>query len=184
MRTRFSLILLVSGFLLTGCAPVIFTAGAGAGYVATHEEPRSKVEMFFDDLARSIRQTTRRITGGQPSQPTKAAGAATGLALKIDKSSIAPATVKPGDQVKLTLRYVITGAPKKGAQIREKSTLASGGKELTVLKDETVGKDNGIWENTLTFAVPASAKPGKYTITQLISAQGQNRSSRRSFTVQ
>lgn len=178
-----ALILAVT-LLLTGCAPLIFTAGAGAGYVATQEEPRSKVGHFFDDLGRSIKQTTRKITGTPTPRTPTTEGATGGLVLAIKNSTVAPTKVAQGDQVKLTLRYVVSGAPEKGIQLREKNTLAMGGQELSVLKDEIVDKENGTWENTLTFAVPDSAKPGKYTITLQISAQGQTRSSRRSFTVQ
>ncbi len=57
------------------------------------------------------------------------------------------------------------------------------GKELTVLKDESTERENGTWENTLTFAVPESAQSGKYTVTLRVSAQGQTRTAQRSFTV-
>ena len=83
----------------------------------------------------------------------------------------------------LTLQYMIMGAPEKGVTIREKSSLIRDGKELTVLKEESSEKENGTWENTLSFAVPESAQPGKFTVTLQISAQGQTRSTRRSFTV-
>jgi hypothetical protein len=184
MPIKLSLALVLAlTLLLTGCAPLIFTAGAGAGFVATQEEPRSKVGDFFDDLGRSIKQTTRKITGTKPPRTPTTAGAAGGLVLAIKNSRVAPTKVAPGDQVQLTLRYVILGAPEKGIKLREKNTLTMGGQELSVLKDETDDKENGTWENTLTFAIPDSAKPGKYTITQQISARGQTRSSRRSFTV-
>ncbi len=170
--------------LLTGCAPLIFTAGAGAGYVATQEEPKKKVGDFFDDLGRSIKQTTRKITGTPPPRTPTTAAATGGLVLRIKNATVAPIKVKQGDQVTLTLRYVVSGAPEQGIQLREKNTLVLAGQELTVLKDETVTKENGTWENTLTFAIPDSAQPGKYTINQQINAKGQSRSSRRSFTVQ
>jgi hypothetical protein len=83
----------------------------------------------------------------------------------------------------LTLQYTIIGAPEKGVTIREKSSLSREGKVLTVLKDESSRKENGTWENTLSFAVPKSAKPGKYSVNLQISAQGQARSARRTFTV-
>ncbi|MBV5318016.1 MAG: hypothetical protein JZU50_09405 [Desulfobulbaceae bacterium] len=170
--------------LLAGCAPLIFTAGAGAGYVATQEEPRSKVGAFFDELGRSIKQTTRKLTGAKPTRKQSAAVNSGGLTLTINNATVAPTKVTIGDQVKLTLQYVVSGAPEKGLKVREKTSLTSSGQELTVLKDETVVKENGTWENTLTFAIPGSAKPGKYTVAQQISAQGKTRSSRRSFTVQ
>jgi len=178
-----SLFLVAVALFLHGCAPLVFTAGAGAGYVATQEEPRSKIEVFFDDLGRSIRQTTRRITGGASGRRPSAPAPSGGFALKIQRSTLAPTEVRTGEQVTLTLQYLITGAPDKGVKIRERSSLSSGGKELTVLKDESSDKENGIWENTLSFTVPESAQPGKYVVTLQISAQGQTRSTRRSFSV-
>jgi hypothetical protein len=189
---------ITASYLLSGCAaPLLLTAGAagaGAGYVATQEKPRSQVEIFFNDLGRSIRQTTRRISAGLPggrpatyreptSRPSVASEPRSGFALKIQRSTLAPPTVSKGEQVTLTLQYMIMGAPEKGVTIREKSSLNRDGKELTVLKDESSEKENGTWENTLSFAVPASAQSGKFTVTLQISAQGQTRSTRRSFTV-
>ena len=43
----FAVFLVAAALLLGGCAPLVFTAGAGAGYVATQEKPRNKVEAFF-----------------------------------------------------------------------------------------------------------------------------------------
>jgi len=189
---------ITASYLLSGCAtPLLLTAGAagaGAGYVATQEKPRSQVEIFFNDLGRSIRQTTRRISAGLPgrrpasyreptSRPSVASEPRSGFALKIQRSTLAPPTVNKGEQVTLTLQYMIMGAPEKGVTIREKSSLIRDGKELTVLKEESSEKENGTWENTLSFAVPESAQSGKFTVTLQISAQGQTRSTRRSFTV-
>jgi hypothetical protein len=193
-----SAIFVVASYLLSGCAaPLVLTAGAagaGAGYVATQEKPRSQVEIFFNDLGRSIRQTTRRISGElsgrRPAtyeEPTGRRPVApeprSGFALKIQRSTLAPAAVNKGEQVTLTLQYMIMGAPEKGVTIRERSSLNRDGKELTVLKEESSEKENGTWENTLSFAVPESAQSGKFTVTLQISAQGQTRSTRRSFTV-
>ena len=91
--------------------------------------------------------------------------------------------MKKGDQVTLTLQYALMGAPPAGVKVTDKSTLLIGGKELTVLKNESSTKENGTWESTLTFAVPESAAPGKYTVLQELSAQGKTRNARRSFTV-
>jgi hypothetical protein len=55
---------------------------------------------------------------------------------------------------------------------------------LSVLKDETVTRENGSWENSLTFAVPHSAKGGTYTVKLRIGTKGLSRSVQRSFTVQ
>ncbi len=177
-------LLIVAGFLHSGCAPLVLTAGAGAGYVAAKEEPRSKVETFFEDLGRSIRQTTRKLTSGRSSAQRQTSEQYRGrLALRIQRSTLAPTEVYRGEQVTLTLQYVIMGAPKGGVKIREKSTLSKDGKELTVLKDESSQKENGTWENTLSFAVPKSAKAGKYSVSLQISTQGQTRSARHSFTL-
>lgn len=211
--TRLLIVLLVAAHLfLTGCAAPLFLAAAGgAGYLATQEEPRQEFEKFLQDLDKSIKQTTRKITGEQQAeevakdQPNEAITNGqpvgkiasekkpvrkqlnnqpqTGLIFTIQKASISPAKVKSGEEVKFVLRFVILGAPATGLKVIGKSTLSVDGKELTVLKDESTTKENGTWENTLTFAVPDSAKPGKYTIIHELSAQGVTRRSQRSFTV-
>ena len=169
-HTRLIIALLIAvTFLWAGCAPL--------------KEPMRKVDKFFQDLGKSIKQTTKKIRGEQPTGKQINYEPQNGLVLKIQKSSITPTKVKKDEQVTLTLQYVIMGAPAAGIKVTEKSTLLSDGKELTILKDESTTKENGTWENTLTFAVPDSAKPGKYTIIQELSAQGLTRSSPRSFTV-
>lgn len=178
----FAVFFAAAAVLLGGCAPLVFTAGAGTGYVATQEKPRNKVEAFFDDLGRSIKQTTRKLTGGAPDKRQNQSRKG-GLTLKIHKSALTPATVNKGEQVQATLRYSIAGASQKGTTVQERSGLSREGKELTVLKDESTERENGTWENTLTFAVPESAQPGKYTVTLRVSAQGQTRIAQRSFMV-
>lgn len=183
------LVLLCCCWFTGGCAPLIVAGAAGAGYVATHEEPRGKVEQFFDDLGRSIRQTTRRITADDRPSARRSSNARPaedqgGFSLAMIRSSLAPAKVKPGDSVTLTLQYRVSGAPDQGVGIREKSTLFKDGKELTVLREGTADRENGTWESTLTFAVPASARSGKYAVILQVSGQGKSRSVRRLFTVQ
>lgn len=168
---RLSIVLfLAAHLLLAGCAPVF-------------QEPIRKVDRFFQDLGRSIKHTTRKIRGEQPAGKQKASESHNRLVCTIHKISIAPDKVKKGEQVKLTLQYGIMGAPPAGLKVTEKSILLTGGKELTVLKDESTTKENGTWENTLTFVVPDSATSGKYTILEELHCQGVTRSARRSFTV-
>ena len=68
--TRLLIVLLVAAHLfLTGCAAPLFLAAAGgAGYLATQEEPRQEFEKFLQDLDKSIKQTTRKITGEQQAE--------------------------------------------------------------------------------------------------------------------
>ena len=168
---------------LSGCAPAFIAAGAGAGYLATHEDSRRKVGLFFQDLNRSIQKTTRKIYDEQWTSRQMAYSTNSGFILKIRKMSLTPGTVNKGEKVKLIVEYVVMGGPEKGASVEEKQSLFSGGKELTVLNNQTTTKENGTWENTLTFAVPDSADPGKYTVIQVIKAKGLTRTARRSFTI-
>ncbi len=147
-------------------------------------EPIRTVDNFFQNIGRSIQRTTRKMTNEQPARKQTSSQSHNKLVCTIQKASIAPDEVKKGTQVTVTLQYVIKGAPTAGMQVTEKSILLAGDKELTVLKDESTTKENGTWENTLTFAVPESATPGTYTVLQELSVQGKTRSSRRSFTVQ
>jgi len=222
-------LLIAAHLFLTGCAaaPLLLATGA-AGYLATQEEPRQKFEKFLQDLDKSIKQTTQRISDEQPTeeidskqpvekqsgeQPTeeityekpvrRIAGEKpvkknvvekpvgkqisqnfpSRFVLTFQNASITSDTVKKGEEIRLVLRYVIMGAPAEGVMVAGKSTLSTEGKELMVLDDKSTTKENGTWENTLTFAVPDSATSGKYTITQELSAHGLTRRTQRSFTV-
>jgi len=184
LRRIFSLLCGLA-LLLEGCAPLVLTVGAGTSYAANRARSRSTVEIFFDDLGRSIQQTTRRLTGtgGRPRKTTSTSKSRNGLALKILQCSLAPSKVHPGDQVKVVLQYSIAGAPTAGVELVEKNSLMQGGKVLTVLKDERSTKESGTWENTLSFAVPQSAKPGEYTVKLQVSSKGTRRTVQRSFSV-
>ena len=142
------------------------------------------MEVFFVDLGRSIRNTTRQLTGAVSGRTAQESKAHTRLVLKVLKSSVAPTIVQPGDQVRVLLQYSISGASKQGVQLQEKSSLVKDGAVLSVLKDETVTRGNGSWENSLTFAVPHSAQSGTYTVKLRIGSQGLSRSVQRSFKVQ
>ncbi len=176
-------ILLIIGLLSTGCAPAFFAAGAGAGYLVSQKGSLKKVDRFFKNFGRSIRQTTRKIYSEKRTGQQIAYNSKKGLVLSIRKNEISPTRVKKGERVKLTLRYVLMGAPASGLQLKEKSRLMHGGKELSVLKTDSTNRENGTWENTLTFVVPESATSGRYTVVQELNVQRVRRSSSRSFTV-
>ena len=178
MFVRFLPVLLcVLSLALSGCTP----------------RSRYQVENFFDDLGRSISQTTRRLTGedqgsrrpvrSSRTQPQSQGQSPNALTLKVLQTSLKPVSVHPGDKVQVVLRYSISGAPSQGIALQQKSILLQDGKELAVLKEEGSTKEDGEWEDTLSFVVPSSAKAGKYMVTMRISGQGQSRSVQRSFTV-
>jgi hypothetical protein len=182
-KTLFSLVPFIF-FSFIVSTPVMVTIGAGTGYAAGRGKSRNTVEVFFDDLGRSIRQTTRQLTGSsRPKTRSTTRKHRKEPAVSINRSTLAPTEVYKGEQVTLTLRYVVHGAPAAGLKVRERSALSKDGKELTVLKDETTLKTNGTWENTLSFAVPTSAKSGNYSVTLQLSSQGKSTRARRSFTV-
>lgn len=185
MASRLLLILLlVCGPWLPGCAaPVIIAAGAGTGYVMADDKSRRKVDRFFKDISRSVKQTTRRLTREQPRKKTTAPGKQGRFALRINKTGLHPARVHSGDTVVVTLQYTVNGGPAGGSQIEVKRRLLKDGKEPTVLNTETATRKNGTWEDTLTFAVPDSATPGRYAVVQQISARGVKRTIQRPFMV-
>ena len=83
----------------------------------------------------------------------------------------------------VTLQYALSGGPAGGSRVEVQRSLLREGKRLTVLNTETATRENGTWENTLTFAVPDSARPGRYAVRQEISARGLTRTTERGFTV-
>lgn len=180
----FLFLLLGLGPLLAGCAaPVIIAAGAGTGYVMTDDRSRRKVDRFFQDLDRSVRQTTRRLSGDRPPRPTAVPGGKADFTLRVRKTTLQPAAVRQGATVTVTLQYALSGGPANGSRVEVKRRLLREGKTLTVLNTETATRENGTWENTLTFSVPDSAEPGRYAVVQEISARGVTRSTQRPFTV-
>ena len=185
MLVRLLLVLLLAcGPWLTGCAaPVIIAAGVGTGYVMTDDRSRRKVDRFFQDLSRSVKQTTRRLSGDRPARRTAVSGRTAAFTLRVRKTTLAPATVGKGATVTVTLQYALSGGPADGSRVEVKRSLLKEGKRLTVLNTETATRENGTWENTLTFAVPDSATPGRYAVLQEISARGLTRTTQRPFTV-
>jgi hypothetical protein len=174
----------IVALLLEGCSPLVFTSGGGNGSAASKPKHRNAVEAFFDDLGQSIKQTTRRLTGtGGEGRKRTATKAQSGLTLKVLQASLEPAKVHSGEQVKVVLQYSIAGAPAAGVALQEKTSLQQGDKLLVVLKEETSSKENGKWENTLSFAVPKSAQAGTYTVKLRLIAQGKSRTVQRSFSV-
>lgn len=168
-----TILLIAAHLLLNGCAS------------SSIKEPIRKVDKFFQDFASSVRHTTKKISGEPPPAKKQSnADPQNKPVFTIQKFTLTPAKVKHGDQVRLTLQYVVMGTSSAGLKITEKNTLSLDGKELTVLKEATSVKENGIWESALTFTVPESAKPGEYIVRQELSAQGLFRSSRRTFTLQ
>jgi hypothetical protein len=182
-KAGLAILLLLLLLPLAGCAPLFLAAGAGTGYVVTQKDGMAKVDRFFSDLEQSIRKSTRRLYSQARTLKMFPAERGKGLVLKIHKESVAPATAGKGDRVTVTIQYAVMGAAGSGVEVRERRALLFAGKELTVLSEDTTSRSNGTWENTLTFAVPASAEDGTYTVVQEVSAQGQKRTARSSFAV-
>jgi hypothetical protein len=178
------LVLFLLSPALGGCFPLFLAAGAGTGYVMTDEDSKAKVDKFFSDLEQSVRKTTRRISSEAKTKKTSASEQGNGeMVLKIYKNSVSPAKVARGERVRVILQYAVNGAAEAGVEIQERRALMFGSKELTLLSEDSTIRSNGIWENTLTFAVPPSAEPGTYTVTQEITTKGQKRTARNSFQV-
>ena len=139
MLVRLLLVLLLAcGPWLTGCAaPVIIAAGVGTGYVMTDDRSRRKVDRFFQDLSRSVKQTTRRLSGDQPARRTSVSGRTAAFTLRVRKTTLAPATVGKGATVTVTLQYALSGGPADGSRVEVKRSLLKEGKRLTVLNTET-----------------------------------------------
>jgi hypothetical protein len=178
------LLLLLLTPALGGCFPLFLAAGAGTGYVMTDEESKAKVDKFFRDLEQSVRKTTRRISSEVKTKKTSASDQGNSdMVLKIHKNSVSPAKVSRGESVRVILEYEVMGAAEAGVEIQERITLVFGSKGLTLLSEDSTIRSNGIWENTLTFAVPASTEPGTYKVTQEIATKGLKRTARSSLQV-
>lgn len=169
-------------WMLQGCLPLFVAAGAGAGYLAADKKAARKVDRFFQDLIKSSRTSSRRIAGVKKSGKHKQGA---GPAVRLHESSLKPSTVAKGDSVTAVIIYGVagSGAPEKDVTVVERKELWFNNKCVAVLQDESVSRENGTWKSRLVFKVPKSASKGTYTVKQVIGFNGQEKRSKKKFTV-
>ena len=168
-------------WLLQGCIPLFVAAGAGAGYLAADKKAARKVDRFLQDLLKSSRTSSSRISGARKSGKDEKGVAPS---VRLQETSLKPSTVSKGDSVTAVVVYgVVGGAAEEGVTVVERKELWFNNKRLAVLQDESVSRENGIWKSRLVFKVPKSASKGTYVVKQVISCRGKEKRSQKKFTV-
>jgi len=148
------LILSLLSISLAGCIPVLLAVGAGAGLMS---QPQNQ---------------------GQGHTAAKEK-----LTLHLESASITPSQVSRGQEITVTVTYKIAGTFGAPVTVKESKTLVHNGVTIKTLSNDAIERKEGIWENSLTFAVPFSAEEGRYTIEQKMMLESEVISSMEAFQI-
>ncbi|PIE69816.1 MAG: hypothetical protein CSA21_00410 [Deltaproteobacteria bacterium] len=164
---RFFLVVLVMP-LNQGCIPVVIAAAGAGGYLLADEEAQDNLKNIFKDISDSLKKQTRGIKSEKETRKDLDYRDDEGFLLEITAFSVKPSEVRCGEEIQVTTQYSILGAPEEGILIRDIKSLWVDNKEIITLADDTIKRNNGTWESTLAFEVPASAAAGPHKIKQKI----------------
>ena len=110
-------------WLLQGCIPLFVAAGAGAGYLAADKKAARKVDRFLQDLLKSSRTSSSRISGARKSGKDEKGVAPS---VRLQETSLKPSTVSKGDSVTAVVVYgVVGGAAEEGVTERNSGSTTS-----------------------------------------------------------
>jgi hypothetical protein len=91
--------------------------------------------------------------------------------LRLERSDVQPRQARPGDDVVYRLAYVACVPPQPGYLLGKIQTrIAFGEQLLSERADANYPVETGKWVVATRIDVPAQARPGRYTVTALISA--------------
>jgi hypothetical protein len=105
--------------------------------------------------------------------------------VRLDRTEIVPATVKPGASVIYRFPFSACVPPQPGYLLgRFRTTVSLGGKEINTRSDETYPIETGGWSIDTEILVPREAQPGLYNIEAELAVKGVRVQDRLSFTVE
>ena len=85
-------------------------------------------------------------------------------ALKIKRIAITPSTVKRGQDIRITIRYIVRHGPESGTVVKEQISILRKNKVISVIRTSENIVQNGAWENFLTIGIPKSLAKGTYEL--------------------
>lgn len=93
---------------------------------------------------------------------------ASGVVVRLEESSVAPSTVKPGEKVDLKATYaVLTPAADTDVSVTEVREIKLGD-ELVGKPEVTVTRKGGTYSSSIPLTLPSNTKKGTYTVTTTI----------------
>ncbi len=84
--------------------------------------------------------------------------------ITINSLNAIPDVAKKGGTIKVIFIYDVYKKNKLNTKLKYSASLYYYNKIISQIFSEETEKDNGRWEDTFSFTVPSSAKPGKYEI--------------------
>jgi len=106
-----------------------------------------------------------------------------GVMVQIENVSVAPNTVRSGDQIEIKVTYAILGAgPDKELNITETREIRYKG-ELVGRPEVKLARQDGTYTSTLPITLPKQSRDGRYTVTATIAAGNVSDSRDATFTV-
>ncbi len=91
----------------------------------------------------------------------------------IDRVTIEPAQVQPGQSLKLLTAYhVLPALGESSATVEETWTLRRDGKEIALLGSRDAHRIAGHWETSPELTLPPGAEPGHYEVEHRIRVEG------------
>lgn len=111
--------------------------------------------IWVDEMDRKIQRHIRR---------TGTASTSNEETVTINSLQAVPDIVKQGEPVEIKFVYEIYKKEGSSKKIQYNADLYFYSKRLFPIFDEVIEQDNGRWEDSFSFKVPADAKPGKYEI--------------------
>lgn len=87
-----------------------------------------------------------------------------GCVLRLDKVQIEPDRARPGTTLHLSTTYTILTHEQIALPVSIIRNIFFQGKSLGRTKSVDMRRNNGTWNQEITFTLPANAKPGTYTL--------------------
>ncbi|RLA90746.1 MAG: hypothetical protein DRG58_01000 [Deltaproteobacteria bacterium] len=87
-----------------------------------------------------------------------------GCVVRLEEIEIKPQWVKPGDSIVLTTSYTILTPEKVAIPVTISREVRYQGQTVGQVKVTETRNPNGTWENQVNIQLPATAKPGTYSM--------------------
>lgn len=199
---RIYVLLLITCFLGSSCAQMngvgqkdIIGTGAGAATGAVlgqifGQDTKSTligaavggVLGYF--IASNIKTQTNQVYNQQKTKQLITQNGKQGKVVQVHSQSVEPSTqFHPGDVVTVRFRYIVMDPHQYEVAVHETKSLWYHGAKKAVFEDQTITRENGTYESTISFQIATDAKKGNYVIRQDLNSGHVSDSSLAQFSV-
>ena len=108
---------------------------------------------------------------------------AQGEKLQLERVDVMPPSVRPGNQIEISVQYAILGTG-GGVQVRERRALLRNGQVLQEISSESFTRTDGTWVSSQEVRLPSDLAPGVYTVQVRVETAQSAISSLKNFTIE